>query len=113
VHGRGAGGPNGEFALALDGVEGWAALAADTDGNDGPTDAAGGMVDGRTASKIRAAGVDPEEALGSNDSHTALEAAGVLLVTGPTGTNVNDLRMVLISGRRALPADPQHPSRLA
>jgi hydroxypyruvate reductase len=102
VRGDGTGGPNQEFALTLavelDGVEGWSALAADTDGNDGPTDAAGGLVDGGTAAKIRAAGTDPSRALQDNDARTALEAGGALLVTGPTGTNVNDLRVVLVSG---------------
>jgi glycerate 2-kinase len=103
VRGGGTGGPNQEFALALavelDGVEGWAAFAADTDGNDGSTDAAGGIVDGGTAQKIRDSGVDPSEALAENDSHTALETGDALLVTGPTGTNVNDLRVVLVSTR--------------
>jgi hydroxypyruvate reductase len=102
VRGGGTGGPNQEFALtlalALDGVGGWAALAADTDGNDGPTDAAGGLVDGRTASRIREAGVDPARALEENDAKPALEAGDALLITGPTGTNVNDLRVVLVSG---------------
>ena len=101
VRGEGTGGPNQEFALTLavelEGVEGWAAFAADTDGNDGPTDAAGGLVDGGTASKMREAGVDPVRALEENDARAALEAAGALLVTGPTGTNVNDLRVILVS----------------
>ena len=101
VRGEGTGGPNQEFALTLavelEGVDGWAAFAADTDGNDGPTDAAGGLVDGRTASKMREAGVDPVRALEENDARAALEAGGALLVTGPTGTNVNDLRVVLVS----------------
>lgn len=102
VRGGGTGGPNGEFALALavelDGVPGWAAFAADTDGNDGSTDAAGGIVDGGTASEIRASGLDPSEALANNDSYPALGAGGALLLTGPTGTNVNDLRVALVSG---------------
>ncbi|HEU4494351.1 MAG TPA: glycerate kinase [Rubrobacteraceae bacterium] len=102
VRGEGTGGPNQEFALALavelDGLGGWAALAADTDGNDGPTDAAGGLATGATADAIRNAGIDPEEALANNDAHAALEAGGVLLETGPTGTNVNDLRVALVSG---------------
>ncbi len=102
VRGDGTGGPNQEFALALSvelaGVEGWAAFAADTDGNDGPTDAAGGMVDGRTAEDVRENGVDPAGALAENDAYPALEAGSALLVTGPTGTNVNDLRVVLVSG---------------
>jgi glycerate 2-kinase len=108
VRGEGAGGPNQEFALALavelEGVEGWAAFAVDTDGNDGPTDAAGALVTGETAGSIRENGIDPEEALADNDAYTALEAAGALLVTGPTGTNVNDLRVALVSGdRRSAP----------
>ncbi len=102
VGGQRTGGPNQEFAFALavelDGVEGWAALAADTDGNDGPTDAAGGIVTGASAEQIREGGTDPEEALAENDARAALEAGGALLVTGPTGTNVNDLRVALISG---------------
>jgi len=102
VRGGGTGGPNQEFALTLavelDGIGGWAAFAADTDGNDGPTDAAGGLVDGGTAAKMREAGVDPARALEENDARAALEAGGALLVTGPTGTNVNDLRVVLVSG---------------
>jgi glycerate 2-kinase len=102
VRGEGTGGPNQEFALTLavelDGVEGWAAFAADTDGNDGPTDAAGGLVTGETARKIRDNGMDPEEALENNDAYAALEAGEALLVTGPTGTNVNDLRVALMQG---------------
>lgn len=98
----GEGGPNQELALTLalelDGVEGWAALAADTDGNDGSTEAAGGVVDGETARRAREAGVDPAKALSRNDSHRALETGGALLVTGPTGTNVNDLRVALVTG---------------
>lgn len=101
VRGDGTGGPNQEFALTLavelDGVERWAAIAADTDGNDGPTDAAGGLVDGGTAARIREAGIDPFIALENNDAHAALHAVNALLVTGPTGTNVNDLRVVLVS----------------
>jgi glycerate 2-kinase len=102
VRGDGTGGPNQEFSLALavalDGVEGWAALAADTDGGDGPTGAAGGLVTGATAGKIRGSGIDPDAALENNDAYAALEAAGALLVTGPTGTNVNDLRVALVKG---------------
>jgi glycerate 2-kinase len=104
VRGDGVGGPNQEFALALavelEEVEDWAAFAVDTDGNDGPTDAAGGLVTGATASRVREGGADPEEALANNDSRKVLERAGALLVTGPTGTNVNDLRVALVSGAR-------------
>ncbi len=100
VRGAGLGGPNQEFALALAvelaGVPRWAALAVDTDGSDGPTDAAGGLVTGATAAAIHAAGVDPVVALDANDAYPALRAAGALLTTGPTGTNVNDVRVVLI-----------------
>ena len=100
VRGDGTGGPNQEFALALavqlDGVEGWSAIAADTDGADGSTDVAGGMVDGTTARKIRVAGLDPADALLGNDAYTALGAVNALVATGPTGTNVNDLRVALV-----------------
>lgn len=100
VRGHGNGGPNLEFALALaielDGVEGWAAFAVDTDGNDGSTDAAGGMVDGTTAQKVCDSGVDPVESLADNDAYPALKAADALIFTGPTGTNVNDLRVALV-----------------
>jgi hydroxypyruvate reductase len=103
VRGNGTGGPNGEFSLSmaldLEGVEGWAALAVDTDGNDGPTDAAGGLVTGETAARIREGGTDPQAALDDNDAYRALEAGGALIKTGPTGTNVNDLRVVLVGGR--------------
>ncbi|MDQ3965401.1 MAG: glycerate kinase [Actinomycetota bacterium] len=102
VRGEGTGGPNQEFALTLavelEGIEGWAALAVDTDGNDGPTDAAGGLVTGETAAFIRENGVDPRKALDENDSYGALEVGDALVRTGPTGTNVNDLRVVLVSG---------------
>src|SRR5215212_4047478 len=101
VRGSGTGGPNQEFVLALaaelDGVEGWTVFSADTDGNDGSTDAAGGIAAGKTVQRIRDTGMDPEEALADNDSYAALEAGGALLVTGPTGTNVNELRVALIS----------------
>ena len=85
------------LAVGLESVEGWAAFSADTDGHDGSTEAAGGIVDGGTAGEIRENGVDPEDALSDNDSFPALRAGGGLLVTGPTGTNVNDLRVVLVS----------------
>ncbi len=98
---RGKGGRNSEFllslALGLDGVAGVTALAADTDGIDGSEDNAGGFVDGGTVARIRAAGADPRALLDGNDAWTALDLAGDLLVTGPTGTNVNDFRAILIS----------------
>lgn len=100
LRGRGRGGRNGEFllalAIALDGVEGVTALAGDTDGIDGSEDNAGAFVDGTSARRMRAAGVDPLAALANNDAYTAFEAIGDLFVTGPTGTNVNDFRAILI-----------------
>ncbi len=99
VRGAGRGGRNQEqalaAALALEGVPDVTLMALATDGSDGPTDAAGGIVDGATAAAIRAGGVDPSRALAESDSYTALEAGGALLRTGPTGTNVNDLLVVL------------------
>lgn len=97
----GKGGRNAEFllsfALAIDGIDGITALAADTDGIDGSEDNAGGFVDGGTVARIRAAGGDARALLDANDAWTALSLAGDLLVTGPTGTNVNDFRAILIA----------------
>ena len=97
---RGAGGPNQEFALSaavkIAGFEGVAILAADTDGTDGPTDAAGGLVDGFTFSRLREEGIDPEEVLARHDAYGALRKAHSLLVTGPTGTNVNSIYIAVI-----------------
>jgi hydroxypyruvate reductase len=100
---RGAGGRCQEFALAcakaLDAAGPSAAgitiLAAGTDGRDGPTDAAGAIVDATTWATIRAHGIDPASALRDHSSYDALESAGALLMTGPTGTNVNDLVIAL------------------
>lgn len=96
----GRGGRNSEFllslALGLDGLDGVAAMAADTDGIDGSEDNAGAFADGSTAQRMRAAGVDPAEALARNDAWGAFEAVADLFVPGPTGTNVNDLRVILI-----------------
>lgn len=100
VRGDGTGGPNLEFALSLaielEEIEGWAAFAVDTDGNDGSTDAAGGMVHGMTAQKIRGGGKTPVGSLADNDAYAALKVAEALILTGPTGTNVNDLRVALV-----------------
>lgn len=97
---KGRGGRNSAFqlslALALEGVDGIHALAADTDGIDGSEDNAGAFVDGTTADRMRAAGADPQTHLQHNDSYTAFAATNDLLVTGPTGTNVNDFRAILI-----------------
>jgi hydroxypyruvate reductase len=101
LKGKGKGGRNGEFllgfALAVDGAGGIHALAADTDGIDGTEDNAGGFADGGTAGRIRAAGADPRALLVANDAWSALELAGDLFVTGPTGTNVNDFRAILVT----------------
>ena len=72
------------------------ALSADTDGIDGSESNAGGFADGATLPRIRASGGDPTALLADNDAWTALVMADDLLVTGPTGTNVNDLRAILI-----------------
>ncbi len=100
VKGGGKGGRNSEFllafAMAIEGVPGVHAFAADTDGIDGSEDNAGGFADGGTAGRIRAAGGDPRALLAANDAWTALDHAGDLFVSGPTGTNVNDFRAILI-----------------
>ena len=93
------GGPSQELALILatelDGRAGWMAATFSTDGIDGPTHAAGAIVDGSTCGRARAQGLDPRHALATHDSTRALEAAGDLVVTGPTGTNVNHVAMLL------------------
>jgi len=100
VRAKGKGGRNSEFllafALGVDGTEGIHALAADTDGIDGTEDNAGAFADGTSAARMRAEGVDPRGALARNDAWTTFNAVGDLFVPGPTGTNVNDLRAVLI-----------------
>lgn len=100
VKGSGRGGRNQEVALAaaqvLDGHAAITVAAFATDGVDGPTAAAGAIVDGSTARRGRDAGLDPTEALRENDSHTFLKAAGALITTGPTGTNVNDLTIAVV-----------------
>ncbi|MGV8831656.1 MAG: glycerate kinase type-2 family protein [Devosia sp.] len=100
LRGNGRGGRNAEFllalAIAIDGTQGITALAADTDGIDGSQDNAGACVDGTTATRLRQAGIDPLAALANNDAYSAFEAIGDLLITGPTGTNVNDFRAILI-----------------
>jgi glycerate 2-kinase len=99
VAGTGRGGRNQEFALAaaleLEGQSGLAVMSLATDGVDGPTDAAGAIITPQTAGRIRACGMDPRQALQENDSYHALKAAGALLRTGPSGTNLNDLIVAL------------------
>ncbi|MBY4589334.1 glycerate kinase type-2 family protein [Rhizobium redzepovicii] len=96
----GKGGRNGEFALAMalaiDGQEGIHLLAADTDGIDGSEDNAGAFADGGTVKRLRAARLDPRRLLDGNDSYSGFAAVGDLFETGPTGTNVNDFRAILI-----------------
>ncbi len=96
----GRGGRNSEFllslALGVDGIESIHAFAADTDGIDGTEDNAGAFADWTSAARMRAAGCDPRSALMRNDAWSAFNAVGDLFAMGPTGTNVNDLRAVLV-----------------
>ena len=100
LRGKGRGGRNTEFLLsfaqAIEGTHGISALAADTDGIDGSEDNAGAFADGQSVLRMRAGGVDPRAALSGNDAWSAFDAAGDLFVPGPTGTNVNDLRAIVI-----------------
>lgn len=102
LRGTGKGGRNQELALRIalmgrDWPGHWVFLSGGTDGRDGPTDAAGGIVDAGTADRIRAAGRDGPALLANNDSHAALLAAGDLLLTGATGTNVADVQVLLLA----------------
>lgn len=98
--GKGLGGRNQEFALAasegIAGLEGIVIASLGSDGTDGPTDAAGGIVDGQTSAKLKAKGISIAEVLRNNDAYNALKAVDALLMTGPTGTNVNDVAIALI-----------------
>ena len=100
LKGSGRGGRNAEFmlafAIAIEGVDGVTALAADTDGIDGAGDNAGAIAGGTTATRMRAAGIDPLGALADNDAYNAFRAVDGLFTTGPTGTNVNDFRAIII-----------------
>ncbi|UCI07788.1 glycerate kinase [Mesorhizobium sp. B1-1-8] len=97
---KGKGGRNSEFLLAfaigIDGLDGIHALAADTDGIDGSENNAGAFADGSTVGRMRAAGVDAKAMLAGNNAWTAFNSIGDLFVPGPTGTNVNDLRAILV-----------------
>ncbi len=101
VTGRGRGGRNQELALAaaplLDGMSEAALASVGTDGIDGPTDAAGAVSDSTTIARARALGLDPARFLRDNDSYTFFEALGDLVRTGPTGTNVGDLQVILLA----------------
>ena len=104
LRGKGRGGPNQEYALALaihlDGADGIAALAADTDGTDGgggrPDDAAGAFVDPTTVARARQAGLDPAAFLADNDSTGFFNGIGDLFRPGPTFTNVTDFRAIIV-----------------
>ena len=102
VTGGGKGGRNQEFALAA--AEGLARLGAavvmasvGTDGIDGPTDAAGAVADSTTLERARAAGLSPDRHLSDNNAYAFFDALGDLIHTGPTGTNVGDLQIILLA----------------
>ena len=98
--GTGKGGRNQELALSaaagIAGIPHCAVFSVGSDGTDGPTDAAGGYADGDTAAALKQLGIDIYDTLRSNDAYHALEACGGLIVTGPTGTNVNDVAVALL-----------------
>lgn len=103
LKGNGKGGRNQEMALAFaisakkrGLLREWVFLSGGTDGRDGPTDAAGGLTDSGTIQRILDTGVNPAKLLANNDSYTALQASGDLLITGATGTNVADLQVLLL-----------------
>ncbi len=98
LNGTGKGGRNQDLALrmAMSDVEGdWVFLSGGTDGRDGPTDAAGGLVDSNSQSRMIKAGVDPEALLNNNDAYEALKASEDLVITGGTGTNVADVQILM------------------
>ena len=98
--GKGKGGRNQELALAaavgIAGISGAAVFSVGSDGTDGPTDAAGGYTDYETAAELKAQGVEIFQVLQNNDTFHALEKFGGLIITGPTGTNVNDVAVALL-----------------
>lgn len=100
IRGNGKGGRNQELALSaaegIAGLENTAVFSVGSDGTDGPTDAAGGYVDQDTKSALSEKGWDVYETLQNNDAYHALEAVNGLIITGPTGTNVNDVSVLLI-----------------
>ncbi len=100
VIGTGLGGRNQELALAaaagISGMPNAAVFSVGSDGTDGPTDAAGGYADGDTANELAAYGLTVDGALNENDAYHALEKTGGLIITGPTGTNVNDVAVALL-----------------
>jgi hydroxypyruvate reductase len=105
VRGNGRGGRDAEFllslTLALEGFGGVSAIACDTDGIDGSEDNAGAIMTPDTVARAAKLGVDLKALFANNDAYTAFEKLGDLIVTGPTRTNVNDFRVILIPGRVA------------
>lgn len=101
VKGEGKGGRNMHlalyFAMAIEGKPGITLLSAGTDGTDGPTDAAGAVVDGNTVAGARAAGLTPEEYFADYNSYNFFRQTGDILITGPTGTNVMDIQVMLLA----------------
>jgi len=104
VRGKGKGGRNLEFSLAaaldIEGLTDVCLLSGGTDGTDGPTNAAGALVDGNTITRALAKGLNPRDFLAENDSYHFFQHLDDLLITGPTNTNVMDLRVMLVSGHR-------------
>ena len=100
MRGKGLGGRNQEIALSaalgIEGLSNALVFSVGSDGTDGPTDAAGGIADGETAQLMRQKGVDAVQSLNDNDAYHALDAVGGLIKTGATGTNVNDVSILLL-----------------
>lgn len=101
IKGQGRGGRNQELAFAsaknISGLNNVTIISFSSDGTDGPTDAAGAFVDGETMSKLKEKNIDYYDILNNNDSYTALNQINQLIITGPTGTNVNDISIILIN----------------
>ena len=101
LKGKGLGGRNQELALSaalgIHHLSNAAIVSIGSDGTDGPTDAAGGYADGDTLDALQKAGVDIHTALANNDAYHVLQAINQLIITGPTGTNVNDIAIGLIA----------------
>jgi glycerate-2-kinase len=100
VRGKGSGGRNQELALSaslgLQNVEGAIIASVSTDGVDGPTDAAGAIADAKTVERAKRLGLEPEQFLAENDSYRFFSKLGDLIATGPTGTNVNDISLIIV-----------------
>jgi glycerate 2-kinase len=101
LHGHGLGGRNQEIALAaalaIDGLSNTLIAALGTDGTDGPTDAAGAIATGETIGRGRSIGLVAQAHLADNDAYHFFQVLGDLIITGPTGTNVNDLLFILVT----------------